>query len=156
MDSMPDVNIRPIQRADLDRVAHLCAALWPDGPPEEHRLEMTAILEGRAAGPYPSLVLVADAGPDVVGFLEVGMRSHADGCDSARPVGFLEGWYVEAEWRGQGIGRRLVEAAEEWARQQGCIEMGSDTWLDDLGSQKAHAALGYEEVDRCVNYRKLL
>src|SRR5688572_4077484 len=47
-------------------------------------------------------------------------------------------------------------AAEEWARGQGCTELASDTWIDNEVSQRAHAALGFELVDRCVNYRKLI
>jgi aminoglycoside 6'-N-acetyltransferase I len=34
--------------------------------------------------------------------------------------------------------------------------MASDAWLDGLESQHAHEALGFEVVDRCVHYRKLL
>jgi len=45
-----------------------------------------------------------------VGFVEVSLRPYAEGCDT-RPVGYLEGGYVAPEWRGQGIGRALVEAA---------------------------------------------
>jgi aminoglycoside 6'-N-acetyltransferase I len=34
--------------------------------------------------------------------------------------------------------------------------MASDTWIDNAESQRAHQALGFEVVDRCVNYRKRL
>jgi SAM-dependent methyltransferase len=34
--------------------------------------------------------------------------------------------------------------------------MASDTWLDSAASQHAHAALGFEVVDRCVHYRKTM
>jgi aminoglycoside 6'-N-acetyltransferase I len=71
-------------------------------------------------------------------------------------VGFLEGWYVAETHRRRGVGAALLRAAEDWAREQGCTEMASDTWLDNEGSQRAHEALGFEEVDRCVNYRKSL
>ena len=47
-------------------------------------------------------------------------------------------------------------AAEAWSREQGASELASDTWLDNAGSQRAHEALGFEVVDRCVNYRKPL
>jgi len=47
-------------------------------------------------------------------------------------------------------------AAEDWARSQGCVEMASDTWVDNDLSQRVHEALGYEVVDRCVHYRKTL
>ena len=49
----------------------------------------------------PLLVFVAEADGKVVGFIEVGLRSHADGCDARRPLGFIEGWYVEPQQRGR-------------------------------------------------------
>jgi aminoglycoside 6'-N-acetyltransferase I len=150
------MTIRPLSPRDLDAVAGMCAALWPDGAVAHHRGELEAILRGTAGGAYPYRVFVADDDGRVLGFVLAGMRSHADGCDPAKPVGYLEGWYVDAASRKQGIGRALIEAAEQWARAAGCAEMASDTWADNEGSQHAHAALGYEEVDRCVHYRKRL
>jgi aminoglycoside 6'-N-acetyltransferase I len=105
----------------------------------------------------PAAVFVAE-GLDrrVIGFIEAGLRSHADGCDPARPVGFVEGWFVEPQNRGRKIGTQLLDAAEAWARGHGCREMASDTWLDHHQSQLVHEALGFEIVDRCVHYRKSL
>jgi aminoglycoside 6'-N-acetyltransferase I len=71
-------------------------------------------------------------------------------------VGYLEGWYVCPEWRRRKVGSRLVAEAEAWARKLGCKEMASDTWADNQEAQQAHQDLGFEVVDRCVNYRKLL
>ncbi len=131
-------------------------ALWPHGTLDEHEREARAVLAGSAPSTLPLVLFVAEIGAQVVGFVEVGLRSHADGCDTARPVGFLEGWYVEAAERDKGVGRALVQAAEDWARSQGCTEMASDTWLDNEASHRAHLALGFEVVDRCVNYKKSL
>ena len=36
------------------------------------------------------------------------------------------------------------------------VEMASDAWLVNDGSIAAHLALGYEEVERVVNFRKAL
>src|ERR1700722_401586 len=90
------------------------------------------------------------------GFIEVGLRSHADGCDTRHPVGFIEGWYVEAAHRGSGVGSALMRTAEGWARSQGCRELASDTWIDHEDSLRAHEALGFEVVDRCVHFKKSL
>jgi aminoglycoside 6'-N-acetyltransferase I len=104
----------------------------------------------------PLINFVAETANDTLtGFAEVDPRSHADGCDPARVVGYLEGWYVTEEHRGYGIGR-LLSAAEDWAWGHGCIEMASDTWIDNELSQSCHEALGFEVVDRCVHYRKKL
>ncbi len=72
------------------------------------------------------------------------------------PVGYLEGWFVDQDLRGRGVGARLVRAAEDWARSQGLQEMGSDTWLEDEVSLRAHQALGYREVERLVHFAKRL
>ncbi|HEU5088623.1 MAG TPA: GNAT family N-acetyltransferase, partial [Roseiflexaceae bacterium] len=63
-------------------------------------------------------------------------------------IGYLEGWYVDPDYRGQSVGRTLVEQAEAWARAQGCLEMASDTTPSYPLSPAAHAALGYHEVER--------
>jgi aminoglycoside 6'-N-acetyltransferase I len=142
---------------DREQLAQMRAALWPESSAAEHAKELESILEGKEFGTLPMIELVAKGSDGtLVGFLEVGLRSHADGCDVARPVGYLEGWYVEAGHRGRGIGRKLLEAAEAWAREQGCKEMASDALIENELSQRVHAALGYEVVDRCVRFRKTL
>jgi aminoglycoside 6'-N-acetyltransferase I len=106
-------------------------------------------------GTLPLVELVAtDAGGTLVGFVKVGLRLHADGCDVSHAVGYIEGWYVAESHRKRGIGRKLVLAAEDWARGQGCVEMASDALLENDASQQAHEALGYAVVDRCVLFRK--
>ena len=149
--------IRPAVRSDLEPLANLCHALWPESPRDEHWQELTAILAGRAPSTLPLIHFVAEA-PDhrVVGFLEAGMRSHADCCDTSHPVGYIEGWYFEEEYRRQGAGRLLVEAAEDWARGHGCGEMASDSLIENELSERAHRRLGYEVVGRSVLYRKPL
>lgn len=143
--------------SDDARIARMCALLWPDGSFEEHRREVAEKLAYEAGSRPPVAIFVAEPGDgSLCGFLEVGLRSHADGCDTRRPVGFIEGWFVEEYARGKGVGRAMVSAAESWAREQGCAEMASDTWIDDEVSQRAHEALGYEVVDKCVHYRKRL
>ena len=122
--------------------------------PEEHNAEIRAILTGTPRSTLPLVLFVAEVEGRLVGFAEVGLRSHADGCDPSRPVGFIEGWYVAGEHRGKGIGRSLIQAAENWCRTEGCVELASDTWFDNKESQQVHEALGFQVVDRCVNYRK--
>jgi aminoglycoside 6'-N-acetyltransferase I len=154
---MSEICIRPARPSDCVQLARLREALWPDSTAKEHARELAPILKGTASLTMPLINLVAEASDQtLVGFLDAGLRSHADGCDPSRAVGFIEGWYVAEDHRHRGIGRKLLAAAEDWARTQGCVEMASDTWLDDEASQRAHEALGYAVVDRCVHYRKSL
>jgi aminoglycoside 6'-N-acetyltransferase I len=150
-----ELRIRPARPADRDQLAQLREALWPQTSAAEHARELGPILAGDTPGAMPLINFVAETeGGTLAGFAEIDLRSHADGCDPARPVGYLEGWYVAAAYRRNGIGRQLLSAAEAWARSHGCFEMASDTWIDNEVSQSCHEALGFEVVDRCVHYRK--
>lgn len=156
MGGLLNISIRRATAADCAQLAKLRAALWPESSSEEHASEALRDLESGGSGGFPVINLVADESGRLVGFLQAGLRSHADGCETSKPVGYIEGWFVAEELRHRGIGRRLLDAAEDWARQQGCREMASDALIDNTSSQRAHEALGYREVDRCVHYRKAL
>jgi aminoglycoside 6'-N-acetyltransferase I len=149
--------VRHAEIADQYELAKMRELLWPESSMEDHRREVEAVLRSRKYSTLPMAILVSqgEAGT-LTGFIEVGLRSHADGCDPAQPVGFVEGWFVHEAFRKHGIGSALMRSAEDWARTQGCLEMASDTWLDDERSQRTHQALGFEVVDRCVHFRKPL
>lgn len=135
--------------ADWRRLRH---ALWPETTEADHAADLHEYL----SAPVSHVILVAARpGGGLAGFAEVRLRSHVDGCVTS-PVAFLEGWYVEADVRRHGIGRRLVEAAEEWARRQGSQEFGSDTEADNGASRAAHRALGFVEAPPSINFRKRL
>ena len=155
---MATAGTRSAITADRDALAAMRALLWPESPLEEHAQELEAQLNGESAAGLLPVATFVSCGEDgsLTGFIEVGLRSHADGCDPARPVGFVEGWFVHENLRNRGIGAALMRSAEDWARAQGCREMASDTWIDHDLSQRAHQALGFEIVDRCVHFRKAL
>jgi aminoglycoside 6'-N-acetyltransferase I len=153
------IKIRPARLSDLDQLAALCEALWPMSSAAEHAQELRLILGDKAALvlTMPLIIFVAEANVEtLVGFLEVDLRSHADGCNPSRPVGYIEGWYVNEDHRHCGVGKMLLSKAEDWARSHKCVEMASDALIDNELSQTVHEALGYEVVDRCVHYRKQL
>lgn len=148
------MNIRPVTRADRDEWLRMRTALYPDSAPEEidewlDNADKGTLLVGVA-------VLVAERGDGrLAGVVEISLRSYAEGCVTT-PVAFLEGWYVDPDVRRQGIGAKLVRAAEDWARERGLAEIASDTQIDNDVSLRAHLALGFEEVERQICFRKRL
>jgi aminoglycoside 6'-N-acetyltransferase I len=157
MNCVAKATIRQARPSDARELAALCALLWPDGSVDEHLCEVEGKIAAGRSGTLPVVLIVAeDANGSLAGFIEVGLRSHADGCDTARPVGYIEGWYVGEPQRGMGVGRKLMHAAEDWSREHGCTEIASDALTDNLLSQQAHSSLGFEIVDRCVHYKKAL
>jgi aminoglycoside 6'-N-acetyltransferase I len=146
------MTIRPYQHSDRAEWLRLRLSLWPEADAQAHLLDMDAWLARPDA-----VVLVAPRQGErkLAGFAEVGTRSIADSCETS-PVAYLEGWYVDADARLQGVGAALVRAAEAWARARRLSELASDAQLDNTASQLAHQALGFTEVERAVLYRKVL
>jgi predicted TIM-barrel fold metal-dependent hydrolase/GNAT superfamily N-acetyltransferase len=128
-------------------------ALWPSAS-GEHEAEISAFFEHREPS-TECLVAVDEEHHETVGFAEVSIRSHAEGC-LTRGVAYLEGWYVEERHRRRGVGTALVKAAEAWGRTRGCKEFASDAQIVNDGSIAAHRAAGFEEVERIVCFRKAL
>jgi aminoglycoside 6'-N-acetyltransferase I len=127
--------------------------LWPHCPREEHLSEMSSF----CACPerFAQFVAYADSGR-AVGFIEIAVRTdYVNGTDSS-PVAFLEGIYVVSEARRMGTARALVAAAERWAINRGCREFASDAALENETSHAMHRALGFQETERVVFFRKLL
>jgi aminoglycoside 6'-N-acetyltransferase I len=145
------VRVRPLEERDRGDWLRMRDALWP-GSPSDHDADIQRYFDGTQG---QLLVLVAELDGRIVGFLELDERKYAPGCD-ASPVAFVEGWYVDADARGRGVGRALIEAAEATARAEGHLEIASDTELDNADAIAAHLALGFEEIERVVCLRKSL
>jgi aminoglycoside 6'-N-acetyltransferase I len=143
------MKIREITENDRPDWVRLRDALWP-GSLWDHDVETRRHFEARADRP---IVFVADAGGRLAGFLELDFRKYAPGCTSS-PVPFIEGWYVEPAQRGRGVGRALMDAAETYARASGHHEIASDAELSNAGGIAAHGAVGFDEVERTVCFRK--
>jgi|SRR5271165_346049 len=146
--------IRTFRDSDKPEWLRMRRALWP-------ALASDAVLEARDGEQWlarkDAAIFVFDPGISdrLGGFLEVGERPFADGCNSS-PVGFIEGWYVDPAFRGQGIGRALMRAAEHWSLTSGYCEIASDTHLESSESQAAHLKAGFAEVERVVRYKKAI
>ena len=146
--------VRRATPGDASQWGALRQTLWPPEEEGEHEREVAAFFAGALHDAAEVFLAIDDSGR-AVGFAEVSLRSHAEGCLST-PVAYLEGWFVAAAARRSGVGAALIEAVEAWGRSQGCSEMASDTELDNVISQQAHLALGFEEADRVICFRKSL
>ena len=124
-------------------------ALWPDSP-TAHDADTQRYFDERSD---QVVTYVAEVDGRLVGFLVLDHRKYAEGCESS-PVPFIEGWYVDPDMRGRGVGRALVESAAARARAEGYHEIASDAVITNVDGIATHRALGFEEIERIVCFRK--
>jgi aminoglycoside 6'-N-acetyltransferase I len=147
------MRVRDATRADEPTWLQMRTELWPDTG-ADHRNETRAYFE--QASPFVDHVLVCETGDgEVVGFAELRIRNYAEG-STKTDVPFLEGWFVDDRHRGQGVGRRLIAGAEQWAKSCGYSELASNTEIHNETSIAAHLALGFQEIERTVAFLKKL
>lgn len=145
-----DCRIRVMNAADRTAWAAMRRRLWPDEALAAHGAMIDEILANDGAWGFMAEIAGAPAG-----FAEIAIRKYANGCET-RPVPFLEGIWVETQFRRHRIGARLVAHLEAFLREQGFREFGSDALIDDRVSHAAHAAWGFAETERVVYFRKSL
>lgn len=143
--------IRKAKIKDLPTLAELACRLWPHHTAEEMQAEFAHMI----AKPDAAFFLAYD-GEKAMGFAQCQLRhDYVEGTDSS-PVGYLEGIYVAAGYRKQGIARDLLAGCESWAKSQGCAEFASDCELDNTQSLQFHLNVGFEEANRIICFTKKL
>lgn len=143
-----------IEELNEDNIAFLIPllmALWPDCDKDEVQRNYRALINSGNGTCY-----LVKENEDYIGFLHVGIRNDYVEGSSSSPVAYIEGIYVKPSSQKLGVGRKLVAAAELWAKEHGFAELASDTEIDNTGSILFHLHAGFEESGRVVYFIKKL
>jgi predicted N-acetyltransferase YhbS len=147
--NMPaEFSVRLAQPGDAAQVAALLVELgYPDNPAGEVRRRLV-MWERETTG----LALVAARQGQVVGVIAMAAIPYLER-EGRR--GRIVALVVSSACRGQGIGRRLVDAAEEAAGELGCVTLEVTSRRSRTESHPFYRNLGYEDCsDRSARYLK--
>jgi ribosomal protein S18 acetylase RimI-like enzyme len=119
------MRIRPAVVADIPRLVALWREMWQYHLDRDPRYQVTLVAEAwmrdwfeRCMGDEAAVVLVADE-PPVSGYL-LGLVLQNPPVVPWAAYGHISELAVAQERRRQGIGGRLLAAADEWFRRRGC------------------------------------
>lgn len=133
--------VRPVADTDLPAVARLMGELGYPASAEQVGARLA-----RVAGDESYAAYVAEVDGQVAGFLGM-TRGWA--YEHERPYARILTLVVDAEVRRRGVGARLVEFADEWARERGAYVLMLNT---NVRREEAH--LFYESMGfRRTGYR---
>lgn len=141
--------IRKATKDDALTLAKLAIQMWDENVLEELAEEFAELVRSEDAACF--LKYVED---EAVGFAQCQLRhDYVEGTETS-PVGYLEGIFVQEEFRHVGFAKELLQECERWAKRKGCTEFASDCELDNTDSFKFHMAMGFEEANRVICFRK--
>jgi GNAT superfamily N-acetyltransferase len=132
------VRLRAPHPDDTARIATLLDQLGHPADPADVPRRVTAIEQDPDAD-----IWIAELDGVVVGFATALMIAalHMDG-----PVAQLTSLVVDERVRGQGIGARLVEEAERWARGRGAVRISLTSALHRAPAHAFYEHLGYAKT----------
>jgi GNAT superfamily N-acetyltransferase len=145
----PLIPIRPADDADRARVLELAPRLAEGVAPWRDQAE--ALLAGRrwleesldAANTGDGAVLVAADADGIAGVISVRASTHFTG----ERDGYIGELVVAHRAARRGIGRALVAAADEWARDHGLRNLTLHTGAFNAGARAFYADLGFAEEE---------
>ena len=136
------VDIRSFALADTDAVISLWQETGLTRPWNNPHQDIN-----RKLSVQPELFLVAVAGETVVGSVMAGYDGHR---------GWLYYLASDPARRGEGIGRRLVEAAEERLLAMGCPKVQLMVRPENNVAQGFYDALGYDTFETWATGKRLI
>lgn len=119
MNSSTQEQVLQIRKCGMNDLERVTALLREFGYPTTLSV-MKERLEGMDNDPY-RYTMVAELNNAVEGMIEIRqVHSYYKQADCIMEITAL---IVSEDLRGNGLGKRLISAAEDWARQQGCSQL---------------------------------
>lgn len=85
----------------------------------------------------------------IVGFVTIRLRQPSREPSLVPEVrAIVDSLGILRAWRRRGVGRRLMEAAEAWARQRGARRVMLNVWEFNAGASGLYETLGYTTFNR--------
>jgi GNAT superfamily N-acetyltransferase len=148
------MQLRDATETDLAACLPLLRQLWADAPAPiqtpRHEAELKAVFRRLLRAPDARVILAWES-EQAVALMDLTVRDTLFHCGATMVI---EDLIVDAAHRRRGIGKRLVELAEEIARERGCrgVELSSDLFREE--THEFWQALGYEA--KASQFRKTL
>jgi N-acetylglutamate synthase-like GNAT family acetyltransferase len=141
------VTIRLATLEDAEQIARLCTQLgYPASEKQIEQRLTNLLLESHHA-----LYVAERPGEPLLGWVHI-YRCLLIHTDTEAQIG---GLVVDAAIRRSGAGHRLMQAAEQWAREQGCWAIYLRSNVIRRDAHQFYPKMGYETVTSSV-FRKLL
>ena len=135
------MRIRELRRGEEEAVVALWLACALTRPWNDPRKDIE-----RKLAHSPSLFLVGLDDDELVGSVMAGYDGHR---------GWINYLAVHPSWQGQGLGRALMEAAEERLRALGCPKINLQVREGNEAAAAFYDAIGYEQQE-LVDFGKRL
>ncbi len=142
-----EVTIRKVEAADAPKIADLSQQMDHEMTAKEAQ-ERIAVISSDSS----QALFVAEYDGKVLGYVSVFVNYELLSGVQAR----IGGMVVDDSTRGLGLGRKLMEMAEQWAREKGSKTMKLASNMNRTEAHKFYEKIGYTKAKEQAAFKKAL
>lgn len=159
--TMTDLTIRPYRSGDLDVIKELTVESFGGVALDQNVEQVLGILHGHDWRWRKARHIDEDAAADAAGIFVAEAQGRVVGYITTRldrdaGKGRIPNLAVSAEFRGHGLGRRLIEHALDYFRREGMQYAMIETMAQNEIGHHLYTACGFEEVGRQIHFARRL
>ncbi|OAN62531.1 GCN5 family acetyltransferase [Balneola sp. EhC07] len=143
------MQIKELTSENVEALAHLFVELWPECTFETEFEYCKQILSKEDQTAF--LIKQKD---EYIAFAYLSLRNDFVEGATSYPIAYLEGIYVKESYRNTGLASKLIQRAEQWAKESGSSQLASDVEIDNEQSIQFHKKSGFLEENRIVCFIK--
>jgi predicted N-acetyltransferase YhbS len=143
--SAPEITIRSARPSDAEAIAALAKQLGYTAEASRVSDRLSRVLTRP-----DQQFLVADRGGTPVGWIHMLIAEYVE----AEAFVVIGGLVVDRDHRRQGIGRRLLTHAEEWAAQHGCSVVRLSSTVQRIEAHTFYEGAGYIKIKTQYSFAK--
>ena len=149
--------IRPFQLADLPTLKRITVAAFDGVSIDQGMQELFGEIQGHEWQWRKARHLDDDVARDPHGIFVAEIDGRVVGCittwqDREGGIGHIPNLAIEADCRGQGLGRQLIEFALQRFRDAGLTHAKIETLVQNAVGQHLYTSLGFREVARQIHF----
>jgi GNAT superfamily N-acetyltransferase len=145
-------SIRPAHRDDVPALLDLIGQLAAHHG-DKASTSADALLRDAFATPPWIEILVAESDARLIGYTVLCPLYRAQFAQRGLDMHHL---FIVQDWRGKGVGRALIEAMVERARELGCAYVKVGTHPDNAAAQKFYLAYGFQPAPQGPQFGLIL
>lgn len=141
--------IKSAVKSEARILAELAIQMWKDNTVLDLEKNFEELIENDKA-----VFFIKYVDNTAIGFAQCQIRSDYVEGTKTSPVGYLEGIFIVEAYRHSGYAKELLRECEKWAKDKNCSEFASDCEWDNIDSLQFHMAMGFEEANRIICFKK--
>ncbi|XGV87169.1 MAG: N-acetyltransferase family protein [Limnothrix sp. BL-A-16] len=146
------VTLRPARSPDRDLVLSLISQLYEHESIEFALDRVGPALDRLLAQPDWGTVLLiqpeSDPQPDRPAIAGYAVLAYLYSLEFGGMVALLDELWISEAWRGQGLGRKTMEAIEQFCGDRGLVALRLEVGKTNLVARSLYQSLGFQDLDR--------